>query len=59
MTELNFSDKEIRSLQRLAAQKGTSVEQIASDCVTSGMRDLTAGFKTKKAMVTSIRFRKE
>lgn len=58
MTELEFSDKEIKNIRRIAAQRGTSVEQVVSDSVSSGIQSELGHYRLEKASVSHINFRK-
>lgn len=59
MTELNFSETEMKRIRHQASQRGATVEQVVTDCVVGGMQEITCGFRGNKAEVTNIRFRKE
>tara|TARA_R110002049_G_scaffold127881_7_gene285068 strand:- start:637 stop:816 length:180 start_codon:yes stop_codon:yes gene_type:complete len=58
MTELEFSDKEMKNIRRIAAQRGTSVQQVVTDCVSSGVQSLLGHYRLEKASVSQISFRK-
>lgn len=59
MTELEFSDSEMKNIRRIAKQRGTSTQQVVKDCVSSGISSLLCNLKLERAPVIPIAFRKE